>query len=206
MGLVSTPVIDGLARPRRARAVWAGGRDAGRLRPAGDTCSGARSRSCPGALGSGAFRRVGAHPEVAEDVLETVVAQHRALEPSGADVDAEQVEQVIGAERGDVVERLALDLIRKEARAGLADRAAAAGEADPIYDAVLHAEHQRDPIAAQRVRALVTGVGILDHPEVMRLPVVLKDVIAIQVVHGSLECTADGQSRPARSGLRSRPI
>src|SRR6476469_3962814 len=98
MGLVRLRSFDGLAHRRRARAVWAGGRDARRLRPAGDTCSGARSRSCPAPLGSRAFRRLRGDPEVTQDVLEAVVAQHRALETGGADVDAEEVEQVVRAE------------------------------------------------------------------------------------------------------------
>ncbi len=84
---------------------------------------------------------------------------------------------------GHLVERLALDLVGQEARAGLADRAAPAGEPDPVDDAVLDAEHQRDPVAAERVGALVGGVGVLDDPEVVGPPVVLEDVVAVQVVH-----------------------
>src|SRR6185436_5405784 len=156
MGLVSTPVVRRAGSPMAARAVVAGGRDARRLRPAGDTCSGARSRSRAGPPGSGTFRRgINCDTEVTEDVLEAVVAQHRALEPGRADLDAEQVEQVVGTERGDILDRLALDLVGEKARAGLADRTATAGETDPIHDPVLHAEHQRDPMAAERVRALV---------------------------------------------------
>src|SRR6476469_9264868 len=129
MGLVSTPVVRRAGSPMAARAVVAGGRDARRLRPAGDTCSGARSRSCAGPLGSGTFRRsIRGDTKIPEDVLEAVVAQHRALEPGRADVDAEQVQQVVGTERRDVLERLALDLVGEKARAGLADRAATAGE------------------------------------------------------------------------------
>src|SRR4029079_5253553 len=168
MGLVSTPVVRRAGSPMAARAVVAGGRDARRLRPASDTCSGARSRSCAGPPGSGTFPRgVGGDTEVTEDVLEAVVAQHRALEPCRADVDAEQVEQVVGTERGDILDRLALYLVGEKARAGLADRAATAGETHAIHDPVLHAQHQRDPIAAKGVRALIARVGVLDHPEVM---------------------------------------
>ena len=79
--------------------------------------------------------------------------------------------------------RLALDLVGQEGGAGLADRAATTGEPDAIDDPVLDAEHQRDPVAAQRVGALVGGVGILDDPEVVGPPVVLEDVVAVQVVH-----------------------
>ena len=102
------PVIDGLAPVRRQGgegrvdgAVAAVGR-AG-VRPAGDTCSGARSavmRSASRALGAGVAR--GGRAEVAEHVLERVVAEHRALQAGRADLDAEQVEQVVGAERRDL--------------------------------------------------------------------------------------------------------
>ena len=57
--------------------------------------------------------------------------------------------------------------------------------ADPIDDAVLDAEHQRDPVAAQRVGALVGRVGVLDDPEVVGPPIVLEDVVAVQVVHAA---------------------
>ena len=59
--------------------------------------------------------------------------------------------------------------------------------ADPIHDAVLDAEHQRDPVAAQRVGALVRRVGILDDPEVVGLSIVLEDVVAVEVVHGRFD-------------------
>ena len=111
------------------------------------------------------------------------MAEHRALEPRGADVDAEEVEQVVRADGRDLVHGLALDLVGQEARAGLADGAAATGEGDAVHDAVLHAEHQRDPVAAQRVGALVGRVGVLDDPEVVGPPVVLEDVVAVEVVH-----------------------
>ena len=52
-----------------------------------------------------------------------------------------------------------------------------------IYSAVLHADHERDPVAAQRVGAFVARVGILDDPEVVGPPIVLQDVVPIEVVH-----------------------
>ena len=149
--------------------------------------------------GAAAVRRGGA--EVAEDVLEAVVAEHRALEAGRADVDAEQVEQVVGADGRDLGERLALDLVGQQDGAGLADGAAAAGEPDAVHDPVLDAEHQRDAVAAQRVGALVRGVGVLDDPEVVGPPVVLEDVVAVEVVHARFESSANVQSRPAGSGL-----
>ena len=90
------------------------------------------------------------------------------------------------------VERLALDLVGQQARAGLADGAATAGETDPIDDTVFDTDHERDPIAAQRVGTLIAGIGILDHPEVMGLPIVLKDVIAVQVVHRTSSVARNG--------------
>src|SRR3954462_12307746 len=114
------PMIDRLVAGVGARAggvgVWFGrgrvrGGRAG-VRPAADTCSGARSaesgRSCLDLLG----RCVrGRDAEVAEHVLEAVVAEHRALEARGTDVDAEQVEQVVGPDRRYLVHCLALDLV-----------------------------------------------------------------------------------------------
>src|SRR5213594_1112571 len=124
-----------------ARAVGTSVVAAAPARPADDTCSDARSRSCAGSLRG---RRLGLGcAEVAEDVLEAIVAEHRALEPGRADLDAEQVEEVVGAQGGDVLERLALDLVGQQARARLADRAATTGEPDTFDDAVLDAEHQR---------------------------------------------------------------
>jgi len=126
---------------------------------------------------------VSSDAEVREHVLEAVVAEHRALEPRGADIDAEQVEQVVGTDRRDLVDGLALDLVGQEAGAGLADRAATPREPDAIDDPVLHPEHQRDPVATQRVGAFVRCVGILDDPEIVGPPVVLEDVVAVEVVH-----------------------
>ncbi len=54
---------------------------------------------------------------------------------------------------------------------------------DAIDDPVLDAEHQRDPVAAQRIRALVRRVGVLDDPEIVGPPIVLEDVVAVEVVH-----------------------
>jgi len=45
-------------------------------------------------------------------------------------------------------------------------------------------EHHRDPVAAQRVGSLVAPVRGLDDPEVVGVPVVLEDVVAVEVVHG----------------------
>ena len=111
------------------------------------------------------------------------MAEHRALEAGRADVDPEQVQQVVGTDGGDVGQRLALDLVGQERGARLADGAAAAGERDPVDDTVGHPEHQRDPVATQRVGALVGRVGVLDDPEVVGSSIVLEDVVAIQVVH-----------------------
>src|SRR5687767_2709826 len=90
-----------------ARAGWAEGETVGRvrppaLRPARYTCSGARSWSCLGSLGGGDAGRVAGargvgRAQVAQHVLETLVTQHRALEPGRADVDAQEVEQVVRA-------------------------------------------------------------------------------------------------------------
>ena len=56
-------------------------------------------------------------------------------------------------------------------------------KATAVHDTVVDAEHQRDPVAAQRVGAFVGRVGVVDHPEVVGSPVVLEDVVAVQIVH-----------------------
>src|SRR5687768_3236238 len=101
-----------------ARAVWAGsdGGEVGQarppaVRPARYTCSGARSLSCLGSLGRGRARRVArvrgvGGSEIAQHVLQTLVAQHRALEPGRTDIDAQEIEQVVRADRRDLREWL----------------------------------------------------------------------------------------------------
>ena len=72
-----------------------------RLRPAGDTCSGARSAaSCAGLMAGlrGRAGRARRRAQIGQDVLEAVVAEHRALEAGRADLDAEEVEQVVRAD------------------------------------------------------------------------------------------------------------
>src|SRR5262245_25244038 len=81
----------------------AAGRRAG-VRPAADTCIDPRAGSCARLRGS---RR----SEVGQDVLQAVVAEHRALETGRADLDAEQVEDVVGADGRHIAEWLALDLV-----------------------------------------------------------------------------------------------
>ena len=66
----------------------------------------------------------------------------------------------------------------------------------------LTAELERDPVAAERVAALEGRGRILDDPEVMGPPIVLEDVVAVQIVHSVLGlCGPPGQSRAFSSGL-----
>ena len=69
--------------------------------------------------------------------------------------------------------------------------------------AVLDPEHQRDPVAAQRVGALVRGVGILDDPEIVGPSIVLEDVVAVEVVHAHSSVARASQFRPYRSDIDS---
>ena len=85
------------------------------------------------------------------------------------------------------------------------------GEGDLGDHPVADPEHHRDPVAAERVRALVAGVGVLEDPEVVGPPVVLEDVVAVEVVHRDVASVArpgDGRrgnpSDPGRDG-RSHP-
>src|SRR5207247_10731814 len=90
------------------------------------------------------------------------------------------------AAAGDLGELLTPEAVGQERRRGLADGAATPGERD-VADGtgrLVDGQHHRDPVATQRVVALVRGVGLLDGPEVMGRPVVLEDEVAVQVVHG----------------------
>src|SRR5688572_10522129 len=163
--------------------------------PAGDKGSGPRSREARSRR-SLRFR---------ECLLERVVAEHGALQPGRADFDAEQVEEIVGAERRDVGNGLALDLVGQEARARLADRTAAPGEPDSFDHAVVDAELKRDPVAAKWVAALERRRRVVDDPEVVGPPIVLEDVVAVEVVHGARRILARyRQFRPNSSGLESR--
>src|SRR4051794_17872242 len=129
------------------------------LRPADDT---RRTAGLGGSRLRLGWRRI----DVADGFLQRVEREHRALQAGRADVDPEEVEEIVGAEAGDVLERLALDLVGQERRARLADRTAAAGEADPLDDAITDAEHHRDPVTAQGVGTFMARGGCLDDPEV----------------------------------------
>jgi len=50
----------------------------------------------------------------------------------------------------------------------------------------MDADLQRDPVAAERVGSLDRGRRILDYPEVVGAPVVLQDVVAVEIVHQSI--------------------
>src|SRR4029450_6218083 len=110
-------------------------------------------------------------------------AEHRALEAGRADVDAKEIEEIVGAERLDGGHGIAPDLVGQEACAGLADRPAAAGEPDALDDAVADPQLERDPVAAERIAALEGRGRIVDDPEVMGSPVGLEDVVAGGIVH-----------------------
>src|SRR5262249_7944628 len=72
---------------------------------------------------------------------------------------------------------------REEGGRGLADRTTAAREADRVDHAVVDPKLERDPVAAERIRALVRAGGIVQDPEVVGSAIVLEDVVAVQVVH-----------------------
>src|SRR4051794_33497 len=113
-------------------------------------------------------------------VAQRLERQHCALHSRRADLDAQVVEHVLAAHVRDLIKRLALDLVGQHARRGLADRAAATGECHLLDSAlVVDAEHQRDPVATQRVCALLGGRGLLEDAEVMRVSVVLENLVAV---------------------------
>ena len=61
---------------------------------------------------------------------------------------------------------------------------------------VIDPQINADPVPAQRVRSLVGRIRVLQHPEVVGPPVVLQDVVAVEIVHRGSECSAKPQSRP----------
>ena len=192
-----------LGAPDVRRAAGGGGR-AGRLersatdglpaRPAGDTRSSARGRpSCGrafglgrGAVGLGSalwsvswlsiahFRRAG---------LMSIPSRSRRSSARKAATSATGLPLISSVRRR---------------RAGLADRAAAAGEPDPLDDAVRDPELHRDPVAAQRVAALEGRGRIVDDPEVVGPPIVLEDVVAVEIVHASRIVAAPPRVNPER--------
>src|SRR5581483_2752839 len=102
-----------------------------------------------------------------------------ALEAHGADGDAEHLDDLVAVDRLDLGEGLALDAGGEEARAGLRDGAAAAGElhvADLVL--VVHVERETDLVAAEGVVGLVVDGRGLEHAEVARVLVVVEDVLA----------------------------
>src|SRR4051812_42745598 len=84
-------------------------------------------------------RRVGGLA-LCKSLLERLVAEHRALEARRADVDPEQLQQVVGAERLDVGDGLALDLVRQQRCRCLADGTAATCEPDALDDTLVDPE------------------------------------------------------------------
>src|SRR5205085_7667115 len=97
--------------------------------------------------------------------------------------DAELVKDVLTAERGHLLDRLALDRVRDHRRRGLADRTPAAVEPHVLDDAVVDLELDRQLVTAQRVHALGGRRGVLEVPVVAGVAVVVEDVFAVEVVH-----------------------
>ena len=121
-------------------------------RPAGDTCSSARGRRHAFAS---AFGRSSRGAGLGQRLLERLVAEHRALQPGRADVDPEEVEQVVGAEGLDVGRR-GLPLISSVRSDALAWLIAQPRPVNPTRSTTPSSdpELERDPVAAQGVAAL----------------------------------------------------
>ena len=170
---------------RRVRGTG-GSLDAAGVRPAGDTCSGARSgRSCAGRRSCRPSWRAGVAPRSPRTCWRLSWLSIAHLRRAGLISMPSRSSRSSARMPATSASGLPLISSVRSAGAGLADGAAAAGEPDPIHDAVGDPDHQRDPVAAQRVGALVRGVGVLDDPEVVGPPIVLEDVVAVQVVHST---------------------
>ena len=134
---------------------------------------------------------------------EHVDRKQGALEPDGRERDAELLEHVLAAERAHLGDRLALDDVRDHRRGGLADRAAAAVEANVAHDAAVDVELDRELVAAERVHALGGDRRVVEMPAVARVLVVIEDVLAVEVVHsgGILPVfrREPGAARPTRT-------
>ena len=149
---------------------WIGRRGCGApagVRPAADTRSGPRRASCARLPG----RRTRASRPSVSALLERVEREQRALEAGRADLDAQQVEDVLVrpsvATSSSGLPRISSVSMRGR---GLADGAAAAGEGDVADDA----RRRRCPsISVMRsphsgLRALEGGVRLRQRPEVVR--------------------------------------
>src|SRR5439155_12020822 len=80
-------------------------------------------------------------------------------------------------------DRLALDDVRDHRRGGLADRAAAAVEADVAHDVAVDVELDGELVAAERVHPVGRNRRVIEMPAVARVLVVIEDVLAVEVVH-----------------------
>src|SRR6185503_18730102 len=156
----------------------------------GDTCidGGRRPRSASTMTGwrSSPLPRGCTRLQLRKRAAKRVVREHRALQARRADVDSEEVEEVVRSEVGDLLERLALDLVGQQRRRGLADRAATAGGTHAFDDAVLDGQLEGDPVAAQGIRPLARHGCVVQRPKVVWPPVVLEDVVAVEIVHAGL--------------------
>src|SRR4051812_30205980 len=109
--------------------------------------------------------------------------EQRALAPRRRDRDAEQVDQPLAVELGDLRDRHADVLLGGDRRRRLGDRAALPVEAQLGDLPALDADVDAHLVAAQRVVVVRLEVVRLELAEVPRPLVVLEDVVAVQVVH-----------------------
>ena len=179
---------------RGGRIAADGSRLGGRLRPAGDTCSGARSgRVMRGAhaRASPARGRRSAAPSLGRAPCWSVswlsIAHFRR-----AGLISMPSRSSRSSARKAATSATGLPLISSVRSDALAWLIAQPRPVNPTRSTTpsVDAELQRDPVAAQRVGALVGRVGVLDDPEVVGPPVVLEDVVAVEVVHGCASTVA----------------
>ena len=120
----------------------------------------------------------------------------------GRELDAEQVDDVLAPERGDLGRRLALDLLAQHRHRGLRDRAALAAEAHGL-DALIvgQAQVDGDLVAAERVLALGRRIVRIELAAVARALVVVEDLLAVEVLvhHANSRARPRARRRDGRS-------
>ena len=118
-----------------------------------------------------------------ESDLQHAEAEQGALEPTGVSgIPISSRSSSFGI-AGDLLDRPALDELGQHGGRCLADRAAAALEADRLDPiAAVESEPDRDLVAAERVLAVRPRVGRVEHAVVPRVLVVVEDDLAVEVV------------------------
>src|SRR5215213_5383758 len=127
--------------------------------------------------------------------------QQRALASRRADVDSELLDDPVGAQALDLLERHPDQLVGADRGRRLRDRAAVAVEAEILDPAVLHDDVHSELVAAERVVVVEVEVVLRQLAEVPRVLVVVEDEVPVERVHRYSSKTS--RALPSASTSRS---